>query len=87
LNYFSFCKYLWRSRLKLNSKGRFFAKRCHIFPGKENKWFYLRRKQMLPTKNNVWPNQDNRDHVFFMTIDIDFVSISPWLNRPFCSII
>jgi hypothetical protein len=42
-------------------------------------------KKILSTEKNVRPNGDDSDHVLFMTIDVDLVSISPSLNYPFCS--
>jgi hypothetical protein len=45
------------------------------FARKQNRWFYMRRRKMLSTENNVRPNRDDRDHVLFTTIDLDSVYV------------
>jgi hypothetical protein len=66
----SFCNYLFKTQLKRNRKGALFATICHILPGKENRWFHLRRKKILSTENNVRPNGNDSDHVLTTTIDV-----------------
>jgi hypothetical protein len=42
-------------------------------------------KKILSTENNVRLNRNDSFHILFMTINVDLISISPSLNRPFCS--
>jgi hypothetical protein len=71
---FSFCKYLLKTQFKHSRKGILFATICHILPEKENGCFYLRRKKMLSTENNVGPNRHDGDHVLILIIDFSALS-------------
>jgi hypothetical protein len=51
-----------------------FATICHILRENEIRWFYLRRKEILSTENDVRPNRDDNDHVLIITMDVDQIS-------------
>jgi hypothetical protein len=53
----------------------YFAIICHILPENGNTWFYLRRKTILSTENNVRPNRDDRDHFLIIPIDVDQMDV------------
>jgi hypothetical protein len=62
---FTFLQFLSGTEL-LNLRGT-----PYIFPENDNIWFYLRRKKMLLTENNVRLNRDDSNRVLIIPIDVD----------------
>jgi hypothetical protein len=50
---------------------------CHLLSESENRWFYLRRKKIPSTENNVQPNRGDSDQALSHE--------SPSLKRRHCS--